>query len=134
MVILLNKSIGLDEAKELLREIGVESPAAIKIMAQKMVHLLIKISGVKSVAANIIKQEMLAVGGDAAVSHGVIDLSVATTDVLIMGTYEQIHRSLQMLKIQPFGLATIADEIEHVLEANDLREISKGGEGRGCCQ
>jgi dihydropteroate synthase len=39
--------------------------------------------------ANIIKQEMLSKGGDAAVTRGTVDASVPKTDMLLMGTEKQ---------------------------------------------
>lgn len=116
----LIKSIDLVLAKELLKDVGVKSPLAIDIMAKKMVHLLIRLSDVPPIAANIIKQEMLAVGGDAAVSHGALDLSVDKTDVLIMGTYDQILKALPQIKLQPFGLKRICEGIEKALVADGL--------------
>jgi dihydropteroate synthase len=123
----LTKSIDLAQAKELLKGIGVKNPLAIDIMAKKMIHLMIKLNDVSPIAANIIKQEMLAVGGDAAVSHGALDLSVDKTDVLIMGTYDQILKALPQIKLQPFGLKRICTEIEKALVADGLPPNKEDG-------
>jgi len=125
-VVTLLKVSNLMEAKELLKQIGVESPVAQDIMAPKMIHLLLKLSDIAPIPANIIKQEMLAAGGDAAVSHGTLNLSVEKTDVLIMGTYEQINRALSRLRLQPFGMKRICAEIEGALIEQGLEPIREG--------
>ncbi len=107
-----------DEAGELLRAIGVE-PYGIAAMGTKMVHLNLLIEGLKPKVANIIKQEMLSLGGDAAVSRGAVDCSVEKTDVLMMGTEKQILRFVEKASLQPFGLKTIAAELMEVFHNTD---------------
>ncbi len=83
-------------------------------MAPKALGLCLKISGVKMPAANILKQEMLAVGGEAAVHRGVIDGTAGASEVVLIGSAKQVLRVSQKLKDQPFGLKRIAVELEHV--------------------
>jgi hypothetical protein len=66
------------------------------------------LEGVRPEQANIIKQEMLGKGGEAAVARGVIDCSVSETKVLLMGTLKQYDAFLAKLQQQPFGLADLA--------------------------
>lgn len=87
-----------------------------RLMAPKAVHRVIKLSGILPKQANIIKQEMLAKGGEAAVAKGVIDNSVEETDVLLMGTLKQYEDFLSNLKMQPFGLDKLAEEIKKTLQ------------------
>ena len=96
------------EAADQLKAIGVE-PYGIASMAPKMRHLNVLVEGLTPKVANIIKQEMLSQGGDAAVSRGCVDCSVRRTDVLIMGTGKQIHRFIEKAGLQPFGLKAIAN-------------------------
>ncbi len=105
----------LDEAREELARIGVDK-SGINIMALKSIHLALKISGVDARAANIIKQEMLARGGEAALARGVYDLKSKETDVILMGTFLQYESFLKKLTDQPFGLKSLADEISRILE------------------
>ncbi|MDI3534372.1 MAG: dihydropteroate synthase [Thermosediminibacterales bacterium] len=104
----------LKEIKEEIRKIKPDA-SSISIMAPKGVFRLIKITDVSTKAANIIKQEMLSKGGEAAVSRSVLDFSSEKTDILLMGNLKQYERLLYKLKIQPFGLKEIADEIEKLL-------------------
>lgn len=104
----------VNAAKEEIRKIGVDAEA-IPNLAHKAVFITMKIENVPSNAANIIKQEMLGKGGDAAVSRGTAGCTAQYTDVLIMGTYGQICRLIRNLSIYPGNLKEIADEIQKEL-------------------
>ena len=105
----------LTEAERELLKVGVY-PDSLPIMAPKGVHRAIKLKDIPTVAANIIKQEMLSKGGEAALSSGAVDLSKPKTDVLIFGTAQEIKEALEKFKLQPFGLKEIASEIETILK------------------
>lgn len=104
----------LAEAKKEIRKIGSDEPG-ISLMAPKAVHRLIKIEKVRAVAANLLKQEMLAKGGEAAITRGAANFSVENSDVLLMGTIKQYHELISKLKLQAFGLPEIAEQIKVVL-------------------
>lgn len=100
--------------REELIKVGAD-PAGIGQMEPKAVHRLIKVYDLTPKQANILKQEMLSKGGDAAVARGTIDASVETTDVLLMGTEKQFRAVIKKLRLQPFGLARLAGRLEEVL-------------------
>jgi dihydropteroate synthase len=102
------------EVEDCLKKIGVE-PYGIASMGPKMSHLNLLIEGLKPKVSNIIKQEMLSLGGDAAVSRGTVDCSVEKTDVLIMGTEKQVLRFIDKISLQPFGLKGIASDLQVLL-------------------
>lgn len=104
----------LPEAEDCLKKIGVE-PYGIASMGPKMRHWNLLVEGLKPKVANIIKQEMLSLGGDAAVSRGTVDCSIEKTDVLIMGTGKQILRFIDKIGLQPFGLKAIASDLRELL-------------------
>ena len=106
-----------EAAKEMLA-LGVDRPA-IALMADKAVQRIVKLSAVRPVVANIIKQEMLALGGEAATARGAITHAVKETDVLILGTVKQLMALIRKLKMGYFGLPKIALEIETVLKNYD---------------
>ncbi len=110
------------EAADYLKAIGVE-PYGIASMAPKMRHLNVLVEGLTPKVANIIKQEMLSQGGDAAVSRGCVDCSVRRTDVLIMGTVKQILRFAEKLRLQPFGLKDVAADLRELLERAERRRF-----------
>ncbi len=105
----------LEAARTELLSIGVDDPG-VAIMAPKAVHRVIKLEGVPVRAANILKQEMLAVGGEAGVARGVSEFSVETSDVLLMGTESQLKRVAEKLRRQPFGLKAVAAEIAELVQ------------------
>lgn len=97
-----------------IEAVGADEPGC-RIMAPKAVFRVVKISGLSTVQANILKQEMLSKGGEAAVSRGVVNNSVRETDVLLMGTLRQYEELLPKLRMQPFGLPKLGEEIKRVL-------------------
>ncbi len=83
-------------------------PYGIQAMLPKMVHLNLLLEGVECRAANIIKQEMLSLGADAAVARDAVGCSIARTDVILMGTLKQIRRFTEKMAEHPFGLRAIS--------------------------
>ncbi|MCK9390731.1 MAG: dihydropteroate synthase [Syntrophales bacterium] len=116
-----------------LRDLQIDSPSAalavldkikvdacgIEAMLPKMRHLNIRMERVSCRAANIIKQEMLAVGGDAAVARGTVACSIPATDVILMGTQKQLRRFAEKITRQPFGLSLLALSVARFLENID---------------
>lgn len=100
---------------EEMRLIGCD-PAGIKIMADKADFKIIKLSKVKPIPANIIKQELLSLSGEAATSCGVIDHSAKQSDVLILGTLGQLNQLISKLKQHQFGLPAMAAELKTALK------------------
>ncbi len=106
----------MNSAGKEIRKIGVEADA-IPWLTPKAVHINMKLENVSSFAANIIKQEMLGKGGDAAVNRGAANCSIDKSDVLIMGTYGQLNRLVYKLEMQTSGFKEIAEEIKRVLSS-----------------
>jgi len=109
------------ETLEVLRKIDCD-PYGIEAMLPKMVHHNVLLEGIKCNIANIIKQEMLSIGGDAAVSRSSVSCSVAETDCIIMGTEKQIQRLCDKISIQPLGLSAISKAIKELL-ANVSKDL-----------
>ncbi len=105
----------LPEAAEILKGIDVD-PYGIEAMLPKMVNVNIHVQGLPCKVANIIKQEMLAIGGDAAVARGSVSCSVEKTDLILIGTRKQVRRFTEKIAFQPFGLAALADALRALLE------------------
>lgn len=109
----------LAEAREEISKVGAD-PAGVQRMAAKAVHFCIRVPGLKTVACNILKQEMLSLGGDAAVHKHVVDAGVEYSDVLLMGTVKQYRLLIPKLKAQPFGLARLAEDIAEILASPEI--------------
>ncbi len=103
------------EAKKALARIGPD-PGGLAVMLPKALHRVIKVEHIPVQAAQILKQEMLAKGGEAAVHRGVIGCSVESCDVLLMGTKRQYSLLCKKLMAQPFKLKQIAHAVLKCLE------------------
>lgn len=110
-----------DEARRELERIGVD-PAGIVRMLPKLAFMPVLLPGVRAAAANIIKQEMLSLGGDAAVARGTVACSIPGSDVLLIASRRQLTVLCTKLRAQPFGLAALADRLAQVLDAAVPRE------------
>ncbi len=102
------------DAERELRAIHVD-PGGIGMMSTKMLTRCIKIIGLKCHQANVLKQEMLSLGGDAAVARGTVACSIEATDVILIGTDKQFQKLCSKLNPQPFGLAGLGSEINQLL-------------------
>ena len=117
-----------DEAKAALHNLGVD-PVGIACMAPKMRHRCVLIRGLKPKAANIIKQDMLSLGADAAVARGTVECSIPYTDVILMGTLKQLRLAVEKFKRQPFGIKKVASDLDRLLsfEEKDRFEVKYRG-------
>ncbi|OGL45948.1 MAG: dihydropteroate synthase, partial [Candidatus Schekmanbacteria bacterium RBG_13_48_7] len=104
--------------ENVMKKIGVH-PEGITRMVHKAIHFVIYLENIGYKAAHILKQEILALGGDAAVSTGISGFTATETDVLLMGTKKQILRLISKLKLQPFGSKKVAIELEFILKNNE---------------
>lgn len=108
----------LSAAEAALLKLGAD-PAGVKIMGPKSVFRVVKLKNVPSTAANILKQEILSYGGEAANAYGALNLSVETTEVLLCATLAQFEKLLIKLKQHQFGLPALAKEIATALANYD---------------
>src|SRR5450756_114585 len=99
------------QAHDLLNGLGCYSAGA-DIMAAKAVFLVIRVNGLVPQAANILKQEMLAKGGEVAVPSGALRMEAGRVDCIVMGTLAQYTRLVDILKQQPFELADLAKRLQ----------------------
>jgi dihydropteroate synthase len=102
-------------AINIFKKIGVD-PYGIDAMLPKTININILLEDKPCKIANIIKQEMLSVGGDAAVARGSVGNSVLSTDILIMGTIKQVTALAKKIEKQPFGLNIISHDLRDLLE------------------
>ena len=81
-------------------------PASEAIFLHKSEIVPLKILDIRTPAANIIKQEMLACGGDCAIPAGCVVCAEERVDVILLGTYKHYTRLLEKLTQMPyFGMA-----------------------------
>lgn len=103
------------ELEHCFRKIGCEK-LGVQIMEKKGAIFPLLLKEVKSPCANILKQHMLSLGGEAAVSRGVVNCSQEYTDVLLLGTPAVYERLVDKLAQQPWGLSALAEKITRLLE------------------
>lgn len=102
------------QAKAELERIGVD-PGGLGMMGGKMLARCIYLPSLQCRQANILKQEMLSLGGDAAVARGTVACSINETDAILIGTDKQLLQLCVKLKAQPFGLPALAAELDALL-------------------
>ncbi len=102
------------ELGNLFRKIGCEG-AGEQIMGKKGEIMPLLLKEVRSPGANILKQQMLSLGGEAAVSRGVVNCSLEYTDVLLLGTAAIYETLVNKLSQQPWGLSSLGEEIKSLL-------------------
>ena len=113
MLLKINKEL-LGEA---MASIGAH-PASLPIFAHKSEIVPYKLLGVRTPAANILKQEMLAAGGDAVVPTGCIVNADKYVNVVLLGTLKQYKIVLKKLELmQYFGLKQVAAELQEAVAA-----------------
>ena len=106
-----------------LKNIGVHQ-ASIETFMNKSAILPLKVLKVRTPAANIIKQEMLACGGDCAIHAGCVVCAQDHSDILLLGTKKHYRLLLQKMAMMPyFGLAKIREELQLFLEKAPLKTI-----------
>ena len=102
------------DASKGIHSVGVY-PESIKLLKPKAFHLIIKLEKINSAACNIIKQEMLSVGADAAVAKDVITGRIKDSNCLLFGNISQFNKFCHKLKRQPLGLKEIGRQINEVI-------------------
>ena len=106
-----------DSAVELAREfesINVDH-GGIGIMSPKAIQHILRLRSLKSAAANILKQEVLSIGGDCATSRDVILGDPVPQDIILLATRRQLALLVAKLKAQPFGLKAVSRQLSAFL-------------------
>jgi len=85
------------------------------IMAPKLVHRVVRVDRLDTRAANILKQNMLSVGGEVCLPREVFAYEKREVSAVISGTLKQYRLLIPKLKEQPFGLKALAAELEEML-------------------
>ncbi|MFQ6059469.1 MAG: dihydropteroate synthase [Anaerolineae bacterium] len=113
----------IEELRAEMEKIGAEAEG-IEIMAPKGLFRAVKLEGVEVAAANILKQHMLARGGEAVLSQAAYLGQETTTDVLLMGTLRNYQRLVEGLRHHHLpSLAAIADQVKQALANYDGRSL-----------
>jgi len=107
--------VNQDALRYEMEHLGVSKPS-VAIMLGKGKITPLKLLHVRTPAANIIKQEMLAAGGDCATPGAAVTCAVPRVDILLLGSTKHYKTLLYKLKQMPyFSIPDIAAELERYL-------------------
>lgn len=110
--------IGRYSLKDLMarfRDIGVH-PQGQRIMLDKFGFYIFHITNLTATECNILKQEALACGAEAAVPRGAVENSIQSGDILLAGTKKELKLLSEKLSMEPFFLKVIAKEMVAILD------------------
>ncbi len=110
----------------LLKKIGVH-PQGIKIMFPKTQLKLIYIKGISGFKANLLKQEMLSLGGDCAMPKKTLT-SKKKTECLLIGTHRHITELIKKIKLQKLGLEKLEEVLKKEIKESNFDFIFKANE------
>ncbi|EKO1913016.1 dihydropteroate synthase [Clostridium botulinum] len=124
MIIELNKNSFPEELSKIEVHEG-----SINIFMNKNSITPLKVFNVLAPAANIIKQELMALGGDCAINKYCVNCKVETSDIILLGTDRQYKKLLAKLKYMTFfRIQEIAVELENYIKNNGVvKTILKDG-------
>jgi len=111
-----------DEIADEMRRIGVE-PGGVARMTPKAQHYVLKLHGVRTPLAHILKESFLSAGGDAAVSRDVITARTAHTDVILTGTRKQYSAVADALNAQKFDGPSLGAEMQAAIDNFESRPL-----------
>jgi dihydropteroate synthase len=93
----------------------------IEVMAPKMRHYCAKLEGVPAPVAVVIKERMLSLGGEAALSGAVYTGGSGPTDMVLMGTAAQLGALAKKLRGEKSGLGELAADLMLFLDRVERR-------------
>ena len=113
----LIRSLSITSTREALHEMGKVGvdPTGMRLMEGKTIHLNLKLEGITPRTSNLLKQEMLALGGDAAVDGRGLDCGTESTDAILMGTQKQFEKLASKLEQYP-GFQTLDHSLKETLK------------------
>ena len=108
--------VNQDALRYEIERLGVYKPSVAILLGKGKITPL-KLLNVRTPAANIIKQEMLAAGGDCATPGTAITCAVTHVDILLLGNRKHYKTLLYKLKQMPyFGIPDIVKKLERYLK------------------
>ncbi len=113
--IFLLRKYYMSDLKRRFENIGVH-PGGIKIMEPKFSFLVFYITNLTPLECNILKQEALSCGAEAAVPMRAVECKFRRGDIFLSGTIKELEQLSQKLKIEPFFLKRIGQEIEETIQ------------------
>lgn len=121
--ITIEKITNIEDANRLMQMMKVTTKGS-QIMKKKTIAHILRISNISTAEALIIKQEMLARGGDAALEKSAVSHDIEKTDILLIGTTLQLENLVKKMVHQTLNLPKISTLIKNILkQKNDIEYI-----------
>jgi len=99
-------------------------PDSFPIFEKKSKIIPLKLYDISSPTANILKQEMLSLGGDLVVHKNVVNCKVEKTDVIFLGTLKQYELLIKKIERQKyFDIPRVLKELQDYLEKRKVESI-----------
>jgi dihydropteroate synthase len=102
--------------KQILKQLGVDG-GGVSILASKMKLYFFYIRALHVGGANILKQDALSIGADLAVPKGTVLATTSHVDAILIVNIKQLKELSRKELAQPFGLKTIALELQAFLKS-----------------
>jgi dihydropteroate synthase len=98
------------DLEEELARVGAD-PLSWPIFRAKSRVIAVKVDGLSTAAANILKQTAVACGGDCAVNRAIVSGRVRHTDAVLFATMRQLRALMERLTSQPECVARLVPEL-----------------------
>lgn len=121
----------LPAVKNVLLRVGVDS-SYIEKLSRKFIFRTFLITRLDNRAANILKQEMLSLGAEAAVSKHISHFKTGTSSVVIGGTEKQYAGLVKKLSLQPFGLKEVGIRLQSFIQGGAVHVFDCRGQKFEC--
>ena len=96
-------------------------------MSSKGEFYILKTDPISAPAANILKQQMLSVGGECAVSRGAATCTIDNAPAILSGTKKHYLKLIDSLRYQMFGLDLLREELSNFFSKDsNQRELQIG--------
>lgn len=112
------KSIVSENIEAELEKIGFDIAYRAKA-SDKFRYKTFKVYDLTLPQANILKQTALSFGADCGVHREVLTSKIEKTDVILGGSFSQLKKIAEKLKLQPFSLKVLAEYIENQLSLQE---------------
>ncbi|WP_456397522.1 dihydropteroate synthase [Desulfurobacterium sp.] len=118
-----------NELKSFLLSIG-NTPEGAEILSKKGILYTFVIENIDTRAANILKQDAIASGGDCALPREASSFTCKTCTAVLIGSLRTIENLLKRMEKQPFGLKSLALEIKRLIETEQTESFELKANGK----
>jgi dihydropteroate synthase len=108
-----------NDALKLIKNTGCSCFARDLFVKKSLLNTII-VEGIDNRAANILKQEAICVGADAAINESVSRFKQGVSNLVLFANLIQIEKLIIKLCLQPFGLKEVALKLEEIISKKKI--------------